>query len=107
MILAIPVYKNSVAPFFDNARFIICGHFNGTDVISRAITDISEMNPVEKALFVKNLHPQIFICNSLSLFWYNYFCANKIEIFPFVYGEIDFIFTLFKNKSLKKKPFLI
>ncbi|MGD9200436.1 MAG: hypothetical protein PVI26_02635 [Chitinispirillia bacterium] len=107
MLLAIPVYKNSVAPFFDNTRVIICGHFRGTEEISRAVTDISTINSVEKALFVKNLHPHIFICNSLSLFWYNYFCANKIEIFPFVYGEIDIIFELYKNKSLKKKSFQI
>lgn len=107
MLLAIPVYKNSVAPFFDNARFVICRHFIGANEISREVTDISVLNSVEKALLIKNLHPHIFICNSLSFFWYNYFCANNIEIFPFVYGDIDSIIKLFNTKSLEKKTFQI
>ena len=105
MIFSAPVYKNSISPFFDSARSLICVHLKGTHELSSVVEDVNNFTVTEKTILVKELKPDIFVCNAISWFWYRYMVSNQINIYPFVHGYIEDIIDLVKENKLRRIPF--
>ncbi|MFH1760204.1 MAG: hypothetical protein ABIA63_03805 [bacterium] len=102
MILAAPVYKDSISPLFDSAGSLLTLRWENGREIARNISKIGHLSPTEKVILIKELNPDIFICSAISGFWYNYLVVNKVKVFPHITGGIEkVIHNAFINKFPK------
>jgi hypothetical protein len=79
--------------------------FEKRDELSRTVSETTDFSVTERAVLIKNLVPDIFVCNAISGFWYNYFVSNGINIYPHVKGKIETIIEMTLNNGLKKVVF--
>lgn len=89
MIITLPVFKDSISPLFDSSKSLLSIRFSNKKEIKRVYSDIIKLSITEKAILIKELTPDIFICNAIGGFWYNYLTFNGIYVICGVHGKIE------------------
>ena len=103
--IAIPVYRDRVAPLFD-----VAGTFLIADILNGQPDDIHEIEPVfnsyrQKISFLKSSGVDVVICSAISRHQAIVLLNNGIDIIPGVIGETGEILSAFCRGRLNIEQF--
>ncbi len=102
MRIAIPLWQNRVAPLMDCCSMLKIFELKKDRITEVGVLDMREKNMAERIKMVREMHPEILICNGISFFYRACLLINAIHVIPNVMGEeesvLNEIFGLPKNK---------
>ncbi len=103
--IAIPVYRDRVAPLFD-----VAGTFLMAEVLNGQPDDIQKVEPVfnshrQKISFLKSSGVDVVICSAISRQQAIVLLNNSIDIIPGVIGETGEILSAFCRGRLNMEQF--
>ncbi len=103
--IAIPVYRERVAPLFDVAGTFLIADIRDGEVNDIRIMEHSLANERQKISFLKSSGINLVICSAISRQQAVMLLNNEIDIIPGVIGETGEILIAFCNGKLNIEQF--
>lgn len=100
MKVAITVWNDRISPVFDVARNIMILDVADGVVQKETFESIDSDDAERKAARLKQLNIQTLICGAISRYHARLIFREKIEIIPFISGEIDEVIKAYLSARL-------
>lgn len=105
MKIAISIWNNSVSNTFDFARKLLLVELENGHEISRLEVPIQAHSLPERLVCLKNRGVNLLICGAISRALACMITSSKIEILPFVTGNIDDVLKAYISGQLSQPRF--
>ena len=99
---AIPYWQNRISPVLDTAENFLIVDIRDGRYIKEGTVYLGETPPIERAKTLKAKGVTILICGAVSDYFAAILANNKIEIVPWIRGDIDEILTAAAVDNLGK-----
>ncbi len=107
MIIAITIWNNRVSPVFDVARSVIVVDIEEGIIRRKSIKSFANDQPEYKASLLKQLQVNTLICGAISTFYAGLISTHRIEIIPFITGDIEDVIKAFTSATLSNPKLMM
>lgn len=105
MIAAIPVWNRRISPVFDTAERVLIARLEGGRIEDRTEALLIDLTPLEKIRLLKSSHVDLVICGGLSRLYSRLLLAERIEVIPWMSGDVEEILQAYCEGVLEPGDF--
>ena len=98
--ILIPVFNDRVSSRLDCSEYFLLIKINDKIIQNRETIKIITKNQLEKLNIILSMKPATIICNGLPEFYKVELLKNKIEIIPWVSGQLEDVIQSFMIGTL-------
>ena len=98
--ILVPVFDNRVSSRLDCAESFQLIIVNKMKILKSDFVKVYTKNQLDKLRQLLFLRPDIIICNGVTDFFKKEFIKNKIELIPWVYGQVNEVVENYMNGTL-------
>lgn len=95
MNLAIPTYKDELAPCFEAAKHFQVFSVEKGNVVREKFLDCRERGPIARLRLLKNANVDVLLCNGIRTFYKDMLEAENRKVFKNLSGKIDKVLALY------------
>lgn len=104
MIVALPKFKEIIAPCFEVARWFLIVCHDGSTEISRRLRECSSCTGFGRVELLRATNVEVLICNGIKIFYADLLRASRIVVYSDICEPIDSALNLFYQGRLVEKP---
>ncbi|MBL1213363.1 MAG: NifB/NifX family molybdenum-iron cluster-binding protein [Ignavibacteriae bacterium] len=101
--IIIPAFGSRISPRLDFAKYIHIIEVDGKKIIKRDLIQIITQNRLNRIQQLIKLSPDVIICDGLTEMCLNEFKKAKVEVVPWVNGEIEEIIKMYLEGKLESR----
>lgn len=98
--ILVPVFNNRISSRLDCAESFQIIIVNKVKVQQSDLVKVYTKNQLEKLRQLISIQPDTIICNGVTDFFKDELIKNKIELIPWVYGQINEVIDNYMNGTL-------
>ncbi len=103
MRLAIPTFKEEVAPSFDFSKSFSLFEIENDNIVRREKMSFGEQNPLTRVRQLKQYRVDVLICNALRSYTERLLQLNEIRFVSGISGNVDEIVRKYLQKEIQTK----
>ena len=102
MRIAIPQYKDEVAPCFDYTVTIVIYTVQKKKIVEQKDYTISSQWPVDRIRLLRDQHVDVLICGGIQDRFEDMVSANGIEVISWVSGKVEELLDQYLRHELQR-----
>jgi len=104
MKIAVPIFNERITPRFGFTESILIISLKDNEPEEKRIINVKSMNPLKKAVYIKNNDVKVLICLGIEFFIYNYLKSFGIIVLSGVQGNVNDAINLYLKGKLIAGP---
>lgn len=98
--ILVPIFNQRISSRLDCAESFQIVKINNKNIAHSEAIKVYSKNQLEKLNIIISIKPDVIICNGLTDLYQSEIIKNKIEIVPWVHGQIDEVVNSFIKGTL-------
>jgi len=107
MKIAVPYWEGKVSPVLDTSTRLLVIGFDGEKEVSRYEVPLSASDLGRRCNDIKESGAHVLICGAVSRPLYRMLEAARVEVIPWISGEVEEVISAYFGQTLNHEKFLM